>query len=138
MKRRRGADRPVSLFPHEIRRQCIIALLCVFSRLRREEPDSAMARLPRDIVRIICGWVKADFTQQLCDGRRNWYLIVWTLSDHVAWISEDDYVLLPCTNCLAFPHGRLVIGQVPEKWKCSCQHVPINFNVKWLREKYTL
>jgi len=125
MKRPRGEpNSPPSLFPHEVRRRTIVALLCIWRLRRQEQP--LLALVPRDVVRMICGWVKADFSVTLYSSiGGSWKLFQYQLgySDTniwaLTWINEAtiDYNIA-CEKCLCFPYNTRNGG--PEiEWTCK-------------------
>lgn len=139
---------PPSLFPHKVRRQSVVTFLCIWRHRREEHPKLAL--LPRDTVRMICGWVKTDFTGVLIDkkGRR------WIMTSHRDDIAGVPHVILewkcqvptkvlgvnPCVVCLSF----LYASRYGEKeWKCqhplTCtpEEYPYR-NLKVLEKKYIL
>lgn len=150
MKRpREGPPPPTpSLFPHEFRARQVVALLLSF-RHAAENGNLAMAQVPREIVRMICGWVRADFRGDFVDLMGN----TWTLKHrrHYSTIplggfKVDVYPFLWCRNgttgyyacpfCLSFSEAT---NDIRQAW--VCQHGQIFNgvdNLVELKRKYIL
>lgn len=129
MKRHREGPPTRSLFPHEVRARQIVALLLCF-RYAEANQQYAMAQVPRDIVRMICGWVRADFTGLYTDSngtvwkliRRdpeidNWLIQIPLTLQPFIWTYSSKYYsgFYPCPTCLSLRPTT----HFNEDWKCQ-------------------
>lgn len=145
----RGRRRPISIFPHEARRRVILAFLCIWRHRRQDQP--MLALVPRDVVRMICGWVRADFRGVFWDGRTNWTLWQAGQVPKYSFLDRDrcrfiwkmgkiNCFYAACPVCLSFLRDSFDCTQ--ESWECWHQddEIPLDHeaNLQRLRRKYIL
>lgn len=132
MKRLRGdPESTTSLFPHEFRVAQIIAFMCC-CRNGATNGNPAMGAVPRDIVRMIFGWIKADFTVGLKHQGYVWHLYVHEYEGWYAyyWMwkqaggSHD--IIVACKYCLCFAYQPL--PGLPMEWLCNHHIYAINMS----------
>lgn len=121
-----------SLWPIELRARTIFAFVCIWSLRDKEQPMLAM--LPRDVIRQICGWVRADFTQKLMIGTTEFRLVFY--SQRFYWKSVNGYYNA-CGECLRFLYH---CSAIPKSF-IHCIHRDNWYephNIKKLQTKYIL